>query len=340
MHDDLVDYNNGYKKEQTNPFTLKVDEIFSEKPRKVRDGEIPNVCIGTYQSLVKYPDDFFQSFDIVVVDEGHTIKSVSLDAILSKTFLNAKYRIGMSGTFPKDGTAELLSIQSLTGPVITTVKAKQLMDKGLITPIRINAMILNYDEHEFAEKMFMIKKRGDGQKAHLLEKEYAQKSLRRKLFFRKLIEKFTDNSLVLFHNVIYGRELYEYLRDNVIDKHFYFIDGSTSNEKREVIKKLMEENNDTPKILIASFGTFSTGINIKAIMNIILADSFKSFKIIQQSIGRGLRLHSDKTKLVVFDIVDRFHISFENTLYKQYIHRRDNIYKEQEFPVTEIKIKI
>ena len=102
-------------------------------------------------------------------------------------------------------------------------------------------------------RCFLLKKRGDGKTAHLLEKEYAQKSIRRKVFFRKLVEKFTDNSLILFHNVEYGTELFEYLRDNVVGKLFYYIDGRTPKDKREVIKKLMKVNDGKVKVLVASF---------------------------------------------------------------------------------------
>lgn len=276
----------------------------------------------------------------ICVSNCHIAKAKSLDTILTKTFNHATYRFGLSGTYPGDSTAEYLTIQSLMGPKLMTVKAKELMDKGLITPVKINAVILNYNEHSFAEKIHSIKKNGSGQKAYLLEKEYAQKSLRRKIFFRKLITKFDSNSMILFHNIEYGKGLYEHLRDNVLSKHFYYIDGSTPKEKREKIKKLMEKTDGEPKILVASFGTFSTGINIKAIMNVVFADSFKSDQIIRQSIGRGLRLHAEKDKLVVFDIVDRFHIKYTNILYNQYISRRDKIYKKQDFPVNEIKIKI
>ena len=340
FYDDLLDYNEGYNKEQKEPFDLRVEELFSDKPRKVRDGVVPNVYIGTYQSLVNYPEEFLSQFDIVVTDEAHSAKAKSLDTILTKTFNHATYRYGLSGTFPGNKSAEYLTIQSLMGPKLMTVKAKELMDKGLITTVKINAIILNYDEKDFAEKCHVIKKNGDGQRSYLLEKEYAQKSLRRKIFFRKLVSKFKDNSMILFHNIEYGKELFEYLRDNIIDMHFYYIDGGTPKVKREKIKKLMEITDSKTKILVASFGTFSTGINIKAIMNIIFADSFKSDQIIRQSIGRGLRLHAEKTKLVVFDIVDRFHMGYKNILYNQYISRRDKIYKQQEFPVNELKIKV
>lgn len=340
FYDDLLDYNEGYNKEQKEPFDLRIEELFSDKPRKVRDGVEPNVYIGTYQSLVNYPPNFFKQFDVVVTDEAHSAKAKSLDTILKETFTYATYRFGLSGTYPSDSSAEYITIQSLMGPKLMTVKAKELMEKGLITPVKINAIILNYDESDFAERVYSIKKNGGGQKAYLLEKEYAQKSLRRKMFFRKLVDKFNDNSMILFHNIEYGTDLYEHLRDNITNKHFYYIDGSTSKVKREKIKKLMEITDSQPKILVASFGTFSTGINIKAIMNVVFADSFKSDQIIRQSIGRGLRLHAEKEKLVVFDIVDRFHNKYKNILYNQYISRRDNIYKKQEFPVNELKIKI
>jgi superfamily II DNA or RNA helicase len=340
FYDDIIDYNIGFNKEQENPLNLKIEEVFSDKPRKVRDGEIPNVYISTYQSLVNYPKEFYDKFDVIVTDESHSAKAKSLDTILTKTFGRAQYRLGLSGTYPNDNTAEYLTIQSLMGPKLVNVKSKTLMDKGLISEVKINVMLLNYDEHEFAERIHMIKKRGDGKKAYLLEREYAQKSLKRKIFFRKLTDKFTNNSLILFHNIEYGTELFEYLRDNITDKFFYYIDGNTPKEKREVIKKLMEQTDDKAKILVASFGTFSTGINVRAIMNVVFADSFKSDQIIRQSIGRGLRLHKDKAKLFVFDVVDIFHIKYTNILYKQYISRRDNIYKKQSFTVNEVKIKI
>jgi superfamily II DNA or RNA helicase len=103
----------------------------------------------------------------------------------------------------------------------------------------------------------------------------------------------------------------------------------------------MEDTTGNPKILVASFGTFSTGQNIKAINNILFADSFKNDRLIRQSIGRGLRKHKDKKKLIVFDIVDLFHKDFTKTiLYGQYISRRDDIYKKQQYPYDEMNIKL
>lgn len=300
------------------------------------DGDVYNLRIKDGNNI---NNNYFANG--ICVSNCHTAKSKSIDTILTKTFGYASYRLGLSGTYPNNESAEYLTIQSLMGPKLMSVKAKELMDKGIVSQLKINVMILDHDEHDFAESVYSIKKMGDGQKAYLLEKEFVQKSLRRKLFFKKLIDRFTSNSLILYHNIEYGTMLFEYLRDNVSGKHFYYVDGTTDKAKREKIKKIMEISDDgIPKILIASFGTFSTGINVRAIMNIVFADSFKSDKIIRQSIGRGLRLHKDKSKLVVFDITDKLHKSYDNILYKQFTSRRDNIYKKQGFPINEINIKL
>ena len=196
-------------------------------------------------------------------------------------------------------------IQDLIGPILLTVKAKELIKKGLISDVKVKALILQYEDYNFAENVFSIKKNGGGKRAYELEKKYAQNSDKRKLFLTKLVGKFKKNSLVLFHNIEYGTELYEFFRSNIVGIDFYYIDGSTPSEKRTYIKKQMEITDEkNVKVLVGSFGTLSTGVNIKAINNLVFADSFKSDQIIRQSIGRILRLHSEKQKAFVFDVVD------------------------------------
>ena len=109
-----------------------------------------------------------------------------------------------------------------------------------------------------------------------------------------------------------------------------------------IIQKIMEISDDgIPKILIASFGTFSTGINVRAIMNIVFADSFKSDKIIRQSIGRGLRLHPDKKIFRVFDLIDDFGIRKPGGVFwKQYLERQRHSYNSEGYPITEKEYKL
>lgn len=341
FYNDLNDYNYGYNNDNLNPCSIRIDEVMSDNPRKYRiDEQKPNIYIGTYQSLEKYPREWFKQFEVVAADEAHTAKAQTLISILTKTFGSAKIRFGMSGTYPSPSSSEILTIQSLLGPKLINISAKQLMDKGLISTVKIKAILLHHDNHKFAEAVYNIKKRGDGQKAWLLEKEYVANSAKRKTFIKNLVDKFTSNSLILFHNLEYGTELFNFLKDNCQNKDIFYIDGETSIEKRDYIKNKMEDTSGNPKILIASFGTTSTGVNIKAITNIIFAQGFKSDQVIRQSIGRGLRLHSEKNKLIVFDIVDIFHESFKTTLWRQYESRRDDIYKKQKYPFDELKIKL
>jgi superfamily II DNA or RNA helicase len=339
FYNDIMDYNIGYNNENKTPCEIKIDEIMSDKPRKQFDKE-PNIYIGTYQSLEKWPDEFFKQFDVVCTDESHTAKSVSLIKILERTFGTTKIRFGMSGTYPPDGSAELFTIESLMGPKLLNIKAKKLMDEGIISTVKIKGLILNHNDRTFAENVFAIKKAGDGKKAYELEKKYSQNSQPRKIFLGKLITKFKQNSMLLFHNIEYGKELFNYFRDNIQDKDFYYIDGETSKDKRELIKKEMEKTDGNVKILIASFGTFSTGINLKVIVNLVFADSFKSDRLVRQSVGRVLRLHKDKEHAVIFDIVDQFHPDFKGILFNHFTYRKNEIYVKQQFPYTELKTNI
>jgi superfamily II DNA or RNA helicase len=341
FYNDLNDYNCGFNNDNKTPLEIKIDEVMSDKPRKYRDDEKkPNVYIGTYQSLEKYTKEWFSQFEVVSADEAHTCKAKSLIEILTKTFGSAKVRFGMSGSFPSDSSVEILTIQSLLGPKLINISAKKLIDKGLISDLKIKAILLHHENSKFAESVYNIKKRGDGKSAYELEREYIHNSTKRKVFIKKLVDKFKQNSLVLFHTIVYGTELYNYIKDNAIEKDVYYIDGQTSTEKREYIKKQMEDTSGNPKILIASFGTFSTGINVKAITNIVFADSFKEPKIIRQAIGRGLRLHIEKSKLIVFDIVDIFDAKFKTILWNQYESRKKEVYKKQQYPHEELKIKL
>ena len=177
---------------------------------------------------------------------------------------------------------------------LINISAKKLIDKGLISDLKIKAILLHHDNIKFAEGVYNIRKRGDGAKAWQLEREYVHNSTKRRVFVKNLVDKFKQNSLLLFHTIVYGTELYNYLKDNCIGKDVYYIDGSVSIKKREYIKKQMEDTSGNPKILIASYGTLSTGVSIKAITNIIFLDSYTSSRVVLQSIGRGLRLHKEK----------------------------------------------
>lgn len=319
---------------------IKIEEIMSDKPRVYKgDGE-PNIYVGCYQSLEKWPKEFFSQFHTVACDEAHGAKSKTLTSILKKTFGRAYNRFGVSGTFPPDDSLEILTIQSVLGPKVTQIEASKLVESGTITPMEIKCLILNHGQSELTERLNYVRKSGLGADAFRLEKEFIQTSDARMEFLKKLVLKCESNTLILFHTIEYGTRIYEKLRSEIIDKDFYYIDGEINNKKREEIKSQMELTSEKVKILVASFGTLSTGVSINAIFNVILADSFKSEQIIIQSIGRALRKHDQKKVATIFDLVDIFDPkNMGNILYGHY-REREKFYQSRKYPYKEFKINL
>ena len=322
------------------PCDVRVEEVMSERPRKYSGTQDANVYIGTYQSLEKWPKEFFQQFHTVITDEAHGAKAKTITTILQKTFKHAYSRFGVSGTFPEDDTCEILTIQAVLGPKITEVSANELKEKGIITPMEIRAVIMNHNDKEFDDRIQIIKKGGNGKDAFELEKAYIHVSEKRLDFIKKIVEKCDSNTLLLFHTIDYGHQIFNKLEKELPGRDYYYIDGEISGKKREVIKKQMEVTDGNVKVLVASYGTLSTGVSINAIFNVIFADSFKSEQIIIQSIGRALRLHSEKKKANIFDLVDVFDSNnMENILFRHF-KEREKFYQKRQYPYKIIKINL
>lgn len=354
FYDNIVEYNYGVnnleemREKKTDhilndkhvPCDIRVEEVMSEKPRKYSGTQDANVYIGTYQSLEKWPKEFFQQFHTVVTDEAHGAKAKTITTILKKTFKHAYSRFGVSGTFPEDDTCEILTIQSVLGPKITEVSAAELKEKGIIAPVEIKAVVMNHNDKEFDDRVQQIRRAGLGKEAFDIEKDYIHLSEKRLNFIKKIVDKCDSNTLVLFHTIEYGKQILEKLQNELKDKEFFYIDGEVSGKKREVIKKEMEKTDGKTKVLVASYGTLSTGVSINAIFNVVFADSFKSEQIIIQSIGRALRLHSDKKKAIIFDLVDvYYHEKFNNVLWKHF-KEREKFYNKRKYPYKLIKINL
>lgn len=356
FYDNIVEYNHGINNlmemrekkidailnpdAKYTPCDVRVEEVMSERPRKYSGADNPNVYIGTYQSLEKWPKEFFEQFHTVVTDEAHGAKAKTILTILSKTFKKAYSRFGVSGTFPTDDTCEILTIQSVLGPKITEVSAHELKEKGIITPMEIKAVMMNHNDLEFADRMEQIRKGGYGKEAFEIEKDYIHVSEKRLDFIKKIVDKCDSNTLLLFHTIEYGEKIYNRLREELKDKEFYYIDGGISGKKREEIKKEMEKTDGKVRVLVASYGTLSTGVSINAIFNVIFADSFKSEQIIIQSIGRALRLHSDKEKAVIFDLVDVYDPNNMSNILFRHFKEREKFYIKRKYPYKVIKINL
>lgn len=343
FYDDMtIFYNNMYNLENKIECDngIRIEEIMSDRPRKYSGVDDPNIYIGTYQSLEKWPKEFFKQFHTITVDESHTAKAKTVNSILTKTFKSAYYRFGVSGTFPPDESCEILNIQSVLGPKILEVSADELKKKGIITPMEIKVVLMNHNDSELAEQLKLVRKSGNGKDAFDFEKKYIHNSDKRLEFIKKIVQKCDSNTLLLFHSIEYGKMILDKLQKDLTDKEFFYIDGEVNGKKREEIKKQMGNTSNGCKVLIASYGTLSTGVSISSIFNVIFADSFKSEQIIIQSIGRALRLHADKKKAIIFDLVDIFDPNnMNNILFSHYLER-EGFYIKRKYPFKKIKVNI
>ena len=302
-------------------------------------------AIGTYQTLVKQAPEYFDDIDTVCVDEAHHTQASSIKKILVNC-TNSRYAFGLSGTMLQNGSTEAITIQAYLGPLVNNISASFLTANKYATPIIVKVVEMDYLESEARDKLEELRSRKaeiEGSKLLDLERRLVVDNRSRFLFVCDFICRSTKNSLVLFHNVKdgYGKRIYDYIREKTSDKIVFYVDGSTSPELRDDYIHRMEEGED--KIMVASFGTFSTGISINNIHNVYFVESYKSEKIIRQSIGRGMRLFEGKERTTIIDFVDDFSTSKSSKNGKNYLMKhaeaRIQIYQEQGFPYKKYKVK-
>lgn len=317
-----------------NQVRMKIQMVFSGTEDIGPDS---NIVIGTYQSLVKKNQEYFDDFDAVIVDETHKAKAHSIKAILEKC-VNAEYRYGLTGTFPKEGTLDRLTLMCYTGPLVNEVSAKFLQSKGHISQCNVNIIEMDYASDNTKESFYSLSKSAHDRKGLFkLEQDYIINNQTRLTMVCNIINRSTKNGLVLFHHREYGQAIYDRLRNQTEGKVVYYADGSTDTDIREAYKAKMENYNNV--ILVASYGTFSTGISVKNIHNIFFTESFKSEVIIRQSIGRGLRKHKSKDMLNIIDFVDNFNYANWTSYHMKHSKIRAGIYAEQKFPYKRNKLK-
>ena len=277
------------------------------------------LTITTWQSIYKNEKEYFEQFDFVLGDEAHQFKAKSLTTILSGCS-NAKYRIGTTGTL--DGTqTHRLVLEGLFGAVYKATTTSELIDKGQLADFKIKCLILKYTES-------ICKQARDWD--YNTEIDYIVRNRARNEFIRNLTLSLKGNTLILFQFVEkHGKELHSLIQDKAGKRHVFFVFGGTDVEVRESVRSITEKENDA--IIVASYGTFSTGINIRNLHNIIFASPSKSRVRNLQSIGRGLRKGDNKETATLFDIADDFRIGkFANYSLKHFIERC-KIYDDEKF---------
>jgi len=320
---DFKDY--GYGKRSDNGFSNDIHKIYGGQEKSSE----AQVTISTWQSIYKENKDWFNKYDVVIGDEAHLFKAKSLISIMSK-LENCKYRFGFTGTL--DGTqTHKLVLEGLFGPVRKVITTSELIDQNYLANFKIKAIVLSYPD----EIRKMIIRSADYQ----AEIDYIVKFKARNNFIKNLSLSLEGNTLLLFQFVEkHGKYLYDIINKESGSKKIYFVHGGVEGSEREYIRKIVNE--DIGNIIVASYGTFSTGINIPNIDNIIFASPSKSRIRNLQSIGRGLRKTNRKTEATLFDIADD--ISWKNNKNFTLLHfmERIKIYNEEKFNYKIYKVNI
>ena len=277
------------------------------------------LTITTWQSIYTLGPEYFEQFDFVLGDEAHQFKAKSLTTIL--TGMNrASYRIGCTGTL--DGTqTHKLVLEGLFGAVYRSTSTSELIEQGHLAEFKIKCLILKYPD-----ATCKLAKDWD----YNAEMNYIVGNAQRNQFIKNLTLSLNGNTLVLFQYVEkHGRELYKLINEEKKKRKVFFVFGGTDVEIRESVRSITEKENDA--IIIASYGTFSTGINIRNLHNVVFASPSKSRIRNLQSIGRGLRKGDNKDSATLFDIADDFRIGkFTNYTLKHFVERV-KIYDEEKF---------
>ena len=330
-NDDFIDYGIG-------ELGVRIQQIGGGS--KLRDE--CDLIIGTFHSLVKKDEDFFEEVDAVFVDEAHHTNSMSIKKIVAKC-LHSKWRFGLTGTLTKRGSADHLTIQQFLGPVIVEISPDFLFKNQHATPVNIKVVMLDWLDLEIKNKLADLKLNSanlEGNEVYNLERKLVIESEKRLKYVVDFIAKTSKNSLVLFQSVKdeYGKQIWNRLREITTNKEVFYVDGDTDEKLREEYKERMSGGEN--KVLVATFGTFSTGISINNLHNIFLVESYKSEILIKQSLGRGMRKMEGKDKVNVIDFVD----DFSTPRYKNYLVKhgeaRIQIYKNEKFKYQIFKVKL
>ena len=292
---------------------------------KEKSNEYP-ITISTWQSIYKYPKAWFKDFDVFYGDEAHLFKAKSLTTLMNKC-TNTPYRIGTTGTLDGSKTHKLV-LEGTFGRVHKVTTTKKLMDDKQLANLKIICCTLDYKDEE---------KKDMKKKTYQEEIDWIVTNPQRNEIIKNLTIAQDGNTLLLFQYVEkHGRVLYNMLKDE--NRSVFFVHGGTDTETREEIRALTEK--ETNAIIVASYGTFSTGINIRNLHNIVFASPSKSRIRNLQSIGRGLRRGDKKVVCNLFDIGDDLSWKSHKNYTLNHLIERVKLYNEEGFNYKLVKINV
>jgi len=276
---------------------------------------------------------FIEDIGLFILDECHILKkSNKINKVLKhvKTY----NRFAFTGTLP-DTLIDQWNVIGKIGPVLYQLSRQEMVDNNFISDAEIKNICVHYaegpeyqDAPEYTESG--EEKPKDPLKNYNIENRFIERSSFRNNIIKKICTKLEKNVLIVIERIEHGETLEEIL-SGIKGKRVFFIRGEVEVDDREKCKQIMEQEDNI--ICIAISKIFSTGINIKNLHYIIFGSAGKAKIKIIQSIGRGVRLHANKTLLIIFDIADMLRYG------KKHLLKREEIYEEEGFKIKRIDIK-
>jgi superfamily II DNA or RNA helicase len=287
-----------------------------------------HIVISTWQSIYKLPKPWFKQFNLVIGDEAHLFKAKSLTAIMTKLD-QCKHRYGFTGTL--DGTqTNKMVLEGLFGAVKKFVTTAELMEKKQLAELTIKSILLNYPEE--SRKLVRNLDYHD-------EMDFLVRNESRNRFIKNLALSLKGNTLLLFQYVEkHGKVLFDMINKEAENRKVFFISGKVDGEEREEIRKIIETEENA--IVVASYGTSSTGINVRNLSNVIFASPSKSMIRVLQSIGRGLRASETKSTATLIDIGDDLTWKSKKNYTMLHFIERIKIYQNEQFKYKVYNIDI
>ena len=321
LYADFQDYSsaNGFKVSE------HIHRVYAGKDK---DADYP-IIISTWQSLYQLPKKYFERFDVVYGDEAHLFKAKSLTSILNK-MPHCRYRIGTTGTLDGLQTHKLI-LEGIFGAVHKVTTTRQLIKNDQLADLDITILTLEYpDTQRKLARAFTYQD----------EMDFLTQYAPRNKFIRNLALAQTGNTLVLFQYVEkHGKQLHAQIEAKATEgRRIFFVYGGTDTDQREQVRHITEKETDA--IIVASYGTFSTGINIRNLHNIIFASPSKSRIRNLQSIGRGLRTSESKDRCRLFDIGDDLSWKTKKNFTLLHMTERIKIYNDEHFDYKLVKVQL
>lgn len=299
-HDDFQEYGVEFTHSKwtgTNPLDMSTNVV---------------ICnLGIIQS--RYEDNqWINDVDILIIDEAHKVgRGNKVNKILNS--LKTPFKIGLTGTLPTD-KADEYNIIGKIGDIIYEKTSAELRKDNYLVNVKVDVLNIKYKETRIPSVT------GNKYRDELM---FLCKNEFRKNVIATACKRFDKNTLILVNRIEHGLELYEYIKSACLDKNVSFVRGDVDVEDRAKIISDIENSDDN--ICIAISAIFSTGINVKNLHMILFAEGGKSFIRTVQSIGRGLRLHPSKEKLIIIDIKDNFKYAIGHAEERCKIYDREKI---------------